>query len=136
MNCGTTRAHAARSSARLGGPVMTETKKPTTASPAPAAPPPPAEPVPPAAPARRWPFGISRETRLGLVVAGFFLAIVAGVIGVKSFFKSKPEEPREVVQAPSNEHLKSPPPAAKNPPRTEPPVKPAPTVIPARADVP
>jgi hypothetical protein len=87
---------------------MENDKKPTLSPP---------QAPPPALPAslkRGWLLGLTRETRLGLLVAGSFIVLVAGVLLVKNSFTSKPAaEPAPEVAA------------AKNPPSTPPSTPPA-----------
>jgi len=96
----------------------TEAKKPTTvnATPAPASAPVPAPaPAPVSTPEPsptpvtvattqkpRWSPIVDRQTKVGLVVFGSFLALVGGVLGVKSLFQvpPPPPEPRSLVEWP------------------------------------
>ncbi|MCE9534230.1 MAG: hypothetical protein K8T89_24385 [Planctomycetes bacterium] len=82
---------------------MDQDKKPavstTPANTPPALPTPAPAPVPTptATSSTRKKFALSRETKLGLVVAGSFLALAGGVMGVKSYFHKGPEAKQEEV---------------------------------------
>jgi hypothetical protein len=113
----------------------TPSPTPKAAPPAPASsPPPPTPPAlsPPAEPdLHKWHPTVSRETRLGLIVAASFLSLVAAVMVVKSVFKPSAPPQAENAQASAE------PPAESPPPRKLPQLDPsARVVVPASHDEP